>query len=52
MSIKTAYVPKNAEGKFPAIAVCGPIGAVAETKDGTWITTQRGMAKEEIADSL
>lgn len=52
MSIKTAYVPKNAEGKFPAIAVCGPFGAAAETEDGTWITTQRGMAKEEIADSL
>ena len=22
------YVPKNAEGKLPAIAVCGPFGAV------------------------
>lgn len=46
MSIKTAI------RKFPAIAVCGPFGAAAETKDGTWITTQQGMAKEEIADSL
>ena len=24
------YVPKNAEGKLPAIAVCGPFGAVKE----------------------
>lgn len=24
------YVPKNAQGKLPAIAVCGPFGAVKE----------------------
>ena len=24
------YVPKNAEGRLPAIAVCGPFGAVKE----------------------
>ena len=24
------YIPKNAEGKLPAIAVCGPFGAVKE----------------------
>lgn len=24
------YVPKSAEGKLPAIAVCGPFGAVKE----------------------
>ena len=24
------YTPKNADGKLPAIAVCGPFGAVKE----------------------
>ena len=28
------YVPKNAEGKLPAIAVCGPFGAVKEQCSG------------------
>lgn len=28
------YVPKNAEGKLPAIAVCGPFGAVKEQCNG------------------
>lgn len=28
------YVPKNAEGKLPAIAVCGPFGAVKEQASG------------------
>ncbi len=29
-----AYVPKNAEGKLPAIAVSGPFGAVKEQSSG------------------
>ena len=28
------YVPKNAEGKLPAIAVSGPFGAVKEQSSG------------------
>ena len=28
------YIPKNAEGKLPAIAVCGPFGAVKEQCSG------------------
>lgn len=28
------YVPKNAQGKLPAIAVCGPFGAVKEQASG------------------
>ena len=30
------YVPKNAEGKLPAIAVCGPFGAVKEQAAGLY----------------
>ncbi|MDO4623106.1 MAG: alpha/beta hydrolase [Eubacteriales bacterium] len=30
------YVPKNAEGKLPAIAVCGPFGAVKEQSSGLY----------------
>lgn len=30
------YVPKNAEGKLPAIAVCGPFGAVKEQCAGLY----------------
>ena len=30
------YVPKNAEGKLPAIAVCGPFGAVKEQCSGLY----------------
>ena len=30
------YVPKNAEGKFPAIAVSGPFGAVKEQTSGLY----------------
>ena len=33
------YVPKNAEGKFPAIAVCGPFGAVKEQCSGLYAQT-------------
>ena len=30
------YVPKNATGKLPAIAVCGPFGAVKEQSSGLY----------------
>ena len=30
------YVPKDAEGKLPAIAVCGPFGAVKEQASGLY----------------
>ncbi len=30
------YVPENAEGKLPAIAVCGPFGAVKEQSAGLY----------------
>lgn len=30
------YIPKNAEGKLPAIAVCGPFGAVKEQVSGLY----------------
>ena len=33
------YVPKNAEGKLPAIAVCGPFGAVKEQSAGLYAQT-------------
>ena len=39
------YVPKNAEGKLPAIAVCGPFGAVNEQCSGLYAQTmaERGF---------
>lgn len=33
------YVPKNVEGKLPAIAVCGPFGAVKEQCSGLYAQT-------------
>lgn len=33
------YVPKNAEGKLPGIAVCGPFGAVKEQCAGLYAQT-------------
>lgn len=33
------YTPKNAEGKLPAIAVCGPFGAVKEQCSGLYAQT-------------
>ena len=30
------YIPKNASGKMPAIAVCGPFGAVKEQASGLY----------------
>ena len=39
------YVPKNASGKLPAIAVCGPFGAVKEQAAGFYAQTmaERGF---------
>ncbi len=39
------YVPKNADGKLPAIAVCGPFGAVKEQASGLYAQTmaERGF---------
>lgn len=39
------YEPKNAEGKLPAIAVCGPFGAVKEQASGLYaqIMAERGF---------
>jgi len=39
------YIPKNAEGKFPAIAVSGPFGAVKEQCSGLYAQTmaERGF---------
>ena len=33
------YTPKHAEGKLPAIAVCGPFGAVKEQSSGLYAQT-------------
>lgn len=39
------YMPKNAEGRLPAIAVCGPFGAVKEQAAGLYAQTmaERGF---------
>ena len=39
------YAPKNADGKLPAIAVCGPFGAVKEQAAGLYAQTmaERGF---------
>ena len=39
------YIPKNAEGKLPAIAVSGPFGAVKEQCSGLYAQTmaERGF---------
>ena len=39
------YTPKNAEGKLPALAVCGPFGAVKEQCSGLYAQTmaERGF---------
>ena len=39
------YVPKNAAGKLPAIAICGPFGAVKEQCSGLYAQTmaERGF---------
>ena len=33
------YIPKNAGGRLPAIAVCGPFGAVKEQASGLYAQT-------------
>ena len=42
------YIPKNAKGKLPAIAVCGPFGAVKEQSSGLYAQT---MAERGYPDS-
>ncbi|MCD8124718.1 MAG: alpha/beta hydrolase, partial [Lachnospiraceae bacterium] len=39
------YVPKDAQGQLPAIAVCGPFGAVKEQSSGLYAQTmaERGF---------
>ena len=39
------YVPKNAQGRLPAVAVCGPFGAVKEQCSGLYAQTlaERGF---------
>ena len=39
------YIPKNATGKLPAIAICGPFGAVKEQASGLYAQTlaERGF---------
>ena len=39
------YIPKNAEGQFPAIAISGPFGAVKEQSSGLYAQTlaERGF---------
>ena len=33
------YIPKNAAGRLPAVAVCGPFGAVKEQASGLYAQT-------------
>jgi fermentation-respiration switch protein FrsA (DUF1100 family) len=39
------YIPKNAKGKLPAVAFCGPFGAVKEQSSGLYAQemAQRGV---------
>lgn len=41
------YVPKNATGKLPAIAVSGPFGAVKEQSSGLYAQTMAEQARYE-----
>lgn len=45
MLVADLYVPKNAEGRLPAIAVSGPFGAVKEQSSGLYAQTmaERGF---------
>lgn len=45
MLVADLYEPKNADGKLPAIAVCGPFGAVKEQSSGLYAQTlaERGF---------
>ena len=44
------YIPKDADGKLPAIAVCGPFGAVKEQCSGLYAQTmaERGFPARYI----
>ena len=44
-----AYVPKNAKGKLPAIAVSGPFGAVKEQSSGLYAQKMAEMGFFAIA---
>ena len=48
------YVPKDAEGKLPAIAVCGPFGAVKEQCSGLYAQTmaERTHIKATVASTM
>lgn len=43
------YVPKNGKGKLPAIAVCGPFGAVKEQSAGLYAQTMAERGSLTIA---
>lgn len=43
------YLPKNADGKLPAIAVCGPFGAVKEQASGLYAQKMAEMGFLTIA---
>ena len=43
------YVPKNAEGKLPAIAVSGPFGAVKEQCSGLYAQTMAARGCVTVA---
>ena len=43
------YIPKNASGKLPAIAVCGPFGAVKEQSSGLYAQKMAEMGFLTIA---
>ncbi len=43
------YAPKGVEGKLPAIAVCGPFGAVKEQCSGLYAQTMAGRGYLTIA---
>ena len=42
------YVPKNAEGKLPAIAVSGPFGAVKEQCSGSYAQTMAERGDDSL----
>lgn len=43
------YVPKNANKKLPAVAVCGPFGAVKEQASGLYAQAMAGRGFLTIA---
>ena len=48
------YIPKNAEGRLPAIAVSGPFGACKEQSSGLYAQTmaERGFLTNSFLISL